>query len=159
MPFAAFDLHKKVVEAIILDDDGAPLLRDRFPATGEDILAFAKKHLTKKHHIAIEATTNTWPVVALLEPFAGSVTVSNAMVTRAIAHSKVKTDKNVENRAGGSQSPFARAHTRLQASPVGANPADLPPRASPCRFPFIPPSPTLAPQLSRSTTQSRQLFS
>ena len=93
MPFAAFDLHKKIVQAVIVDDDGRILLRDRFPATGEAILAFAKTHLTPNHHIALEATTNSWPVVALLEPFAGSVTVSNPMATRAIAQSKIKTDK------------------------------------------------------------------
>lgn len=93
MPFGALDLHKKIVEAILLDDAGNITHSSRFPATGEAILAFAKKHLTKAHHIAIEATTNTWPVVALLEPFAASVSVSNPMATRAIAHSKIKTDK------------------------------------------------------------------
>lgn len=68
----ALDLHKKIVEAL---------------------LAFARKFLTKNHHIAIEATTNTWHVVTLLRPFVASVTVSNRMATRAIAHSKGKTDK------------------------------------------------------------------
>jgi transposase len=93
MPFGALDLHKKIVEAVLLDDAGNTTHSSRFPATGEAILAFANKHLTKDHHIAIEATTNTWPVVALLEPFAASITVSNPMATRAIAYAKVKTDK------------------------------------------------------------------
>lgn len=93
MPFGALDLHKKIVETILLDDAGNTTHSSRFPATGEAILAFARTHLTKDHHIAIEATTNTWPVVALLEPFVASVTVSNPMATRAIAHAKVKTDK------------------------------------------------------------------
>jgi transposase len=93
MPFAGLDLHKKVVEAIILDDDGAVLHRDRFPATHQAILAFAKQHLSKSHQVAVEATTNTWPVAALLEPLVHSVTVSNPMATRAIASSRIKTDK------------------------------------------------------------------
>lgn len=93
MPFAALDLHKKIVEAIVLDDDGRILHRDRFPATHQAIAAFAKHHLSKDHKIALEATTNTWPVVALLQPFVDSVTVSNPMSTRAIAQAKIKTDK------------------------------------------------------------------
>lgn len=93
MPFAGLDLHKKVVEAIILDDDGTVLHRDRFPANQPSILAFAQQHLSKSHHIALEATTNTWPVAALLEPLVASVTVSNPMATRAIASARIKTDK------------------------------------------------------------------
>jgi len=93
MPFAALDLHKKIVEAIVLDDAGNIVHRDRFPATGEALLAFARKHLAPDCQLAIEATTNTWPVVALLQPLVHSITVSNPMATRAIAQSKVKTDK------------------------------------------------------------------
>ncbi len=41
----------------------------------------------------MEATTNTWAVVALLEPFVAEVVVSNPLRTRAIATAKIKTDR------------------------------------------------------------------
>ena len=93
MPFAALDLHKNVVEAILIDDDGRVLARDRFPATREAIIRFARQHLTPDTAVALEATTNTWAVVRLLQPFAREVVVSNPLRTRAIAEAKVKTDK------------------------------------------------------------------
>jgi len=93
MTFAALDLHKKVVEAITLGNDGNVIHRDRFPATREALTAFAEKHLSPETRLAVEATTNTWPVVELLRPYVAEVVVSNPMKTRAIAAAKVKTDK------------------------------------------------------------------
>ena len=92
MPFAALDLHKKVVEAVLLDDDGRILMRDRFPATREALSRFAQ-HLPNNTRLAVEATTNTWAVTALLQPFVAEVVVSNPLRTRAIAEAKIKTDK------------------------------------------------------------------
>ena len=93
MPFAGLDLHKKVVEAVTLDDPGNIVHRDRFPATRAALETFATKHLSAEYIVALEATTNTWPVVAILEPFVAEVVVSNPMRTRAIASAKIKTDK------------------------------------------------------------------
>lgn len=93
MPFAAFDLHRKEVEAVILDDAGNITLRRRFPATRDSLIAFAREHLSATHHLAVEATTNTWAVGDLMRPFVASLTVSNPLRTRAIAEAKIKTDK------------------------------------------------------------------
>lgn len=93
MPFAGLDLHKRFVEAAIIDDLGQLLLTTNFPATRQALLAFARRHLTLQHHVAVEATANTWPVVALLEPFAARVIASNPLRTRVIAEAKIKTDK------------------------------------------------------------------
>lgn len=93
MPFAAFDLHKKMVEAILLSDSGSVELRLRFPTNRAELLKFGKKHLTKNHILAVEATFNTWPVVELITPFVKEVVISNPMRTRAIAEAKIKTDK------------------------------------------------------------------
>ena len=93
MPFAALDLHRKVVEAIVVDDAGTVLHRDRFPATREALTAFAQRHLTPDTVVAVEATTNTWAVVRLLQPFVREVVPSNPLKTRAIAESRIKTDK------------------------------------------------------------------
>jgi transposase len=93
MPFAAFDLHKKMIQAVVIDSAGAVLVHDRFPTTAAAITGFAQRHLTTKDSIAVEATFNTWPVVALLTPLVGEVVVSNPQRTRAIAEARIKTDK------------------------------------------------------------------
>lgn len=93
MPFAAFDLHKKFIQAAVFDDLGNPLHRERFPATRAALEAFAQKHLTPRHKVALEATFNTWPIVAILQPRVAEVVVSNPLQTRAIAQAKIKTDK------------------------------------------------------------------
>ena len=41
----------------------------------------------------MEATTNTWPVVEILQPFVGQVVVGNPLKIKAIAEAKIKTDK------------------------------------------------------------------
>jgi hypothetical protein len=41
----------------------------------------------------VEATTNTWEVVAILKPFVTEVGVSNPLRTKVIASAKIKTDE------------------------------------------------------------------
>jgi transposase len=55
--------------------------------------SFARTRLEKTDRVALEATTNTWSVVAVLRPYVAAVVVSNPLKTRAIAEAKVKTDK------------------------------------------------------------------
>ena len=92
MPFAGLDLHKQVIEAALIDEAGKLLHRARFPTTREALLGFAKRWLNQECNVALEATTNTWPVVDLLEPLVREVVVSNPMRTRAIASAKIMTD-------------------------------------------------------------------
>jgi transposase len=93
MPFVGLDLHKKIAEFVILDDSGNILCRGSSPATRAALENFARTHLTRDHRLALEATTHTWAVVALLEPFLAEVVVSNPLRTRAIAEAKIKTDR------------------------------------------------------------------
>jgi len=93
MPFAGLDLHRKEIQAVVIDDHGNTQLEKRFPATRAAILDFSRRHLSPLHHAACEATTSTWAVVELLRPYCASVTPSNPMKTRAIASAKIKTDK------------------------------------------------------------------
>jgi transposase len=93
MRFAGLDVHKREVEACILDERGRVLLRKRFPCTREQLRAFARVHLGKSCRVALEATTNTWGVAAVLAPLVSDLVVSNPLRTRAIAEAKVKTDK------------------------------------------------------------------
>ena len=93
MPFCGLDIHKNVVQAVILNDEGKVTLTLRFDATRAVIETFAQHHLTVNDRVALEATTNTWPIVAVLQPLVKEVVVSNPLRTKAIAQAKIKTDK------------------------------------------------------------------
>ena len=91
--YVGLDIHKTVVEAAIVDSAGVLVQRARFACTRERLERFAAEQLQPDDHVAVEATTNTWPVVDLLAPRVAAVVVSNPLRTRAIAEAKVKTDK------------------------------------------------------------------
>ena len=91
--YVGLDVHKDVVQACLIDEQGQRLESHRLPCTKESLEAFARERLRPTDHIALEATTNTWAVVALLRPHVGKIVVGNPLRTRAIAEAKVKTDK------------------------------------------------------------------
>lgn len=90
--FIGLDVHKTVIEACVIDEEGKRLFRRRMDCTREVLLQFAES-LTKEDSVALEVTTNAWAVAELLQPFVGRVVVSKPMKTKAIAEAKVKTDK------------------------------------------------------------------
>jgi transposase len=86
--YVGLDVHKRFLEVCILDGKGKVLFR------GRDALArFARQRLKKSDRIALEATTNTWPIVEILRPFVAAIVVGNPLKTKAIAEAKIKTDK------------------------------------------------------------------
>ena len=93
MPIAGLNIHKKMVQAAVLGEDGRLLHSERFPATREALEEFARTKLSPQHRVALEATFNTWAVVRVLRPWVAEVVVSNPLRTRAIAEAKIKTDR------------------------------------------------------------------
>lgn len=93
MRYVGLDVHKRETEACVIGEAGEVLHRERLQTTRQGLEDFARRHLGSDARVALEATTNTWGVVALLAPLCASVTPSNPMRTRAIAEAKVKTDK------------------------------------------------------------------
>jgi transposase len=91
--FIGLDIHRRVVQACVLEQTGAITLEHRFDLTRQSLLDFAQQHLTAHDRVVVEATTNTWAVVALLKPHVAEVVVSNPLATKAIASAKIKTDK------------------------------------------------------------------
>ena len=91
--YVGLDLHKHVVQASLINEEGKRLESYRIACTQESLLAFARERLRPEDQIALEATTNTWAVVASLRPFVARIVVANALRTCAIAEAKVKTDK------------------------------------------------------------------
>jgi transposase len=93
MRYLGLDVHKRVVQACILDAGGRLTDSLRFDLTRESLAEFARRHLDDDCAVALEATTNTWAIVDVLATFCPRVVVSNPMRTKAIASAKVKTDK------------------------------------------------------------------
>lgn len=87
------DVHERIVQAGIIDQDGKVLASHRFPCVREELERFARQTLTPADRVALEATTNTWGIVRVIKPFVAEVVVSNPLCTKAIASAKVKTDK------------------------------------------------------------------
>ena len=91
--FVGLDVHKRVVEACIVDKAGNVVHRERFGLNRRILEVFATRILQPTDHVAFEATTNCWAVADALRPHVAKVVVSNPMATKAIAQAKVKTDK------------------------------------------------------------------
>jgi transposase len=91
--FVGLDVHKKQITYCILDRDGATIREGEIVLTRERLAEFASKVLRPTDHVALESTTNCWAVVEVLQQHVKHVVVSNPMATKAIAHSKIKTDK------------------------------------------------------------------
>ena len=91
--YVGLDVHKRVVEACIVDAAGKVVLRERFALNRRTLDGFARKFLRSTDRVALEATTNCWAVTDVLRRHVARVVVSNPMATKAIAMAKVKTDK------------------------------------------------------------------
>jgi len=85
------DVGRTWAEVAIVGEDGVTRSAGRIGATPEELTAFARA-LRPDDRVVLEATTNTWAIVELLETHAGEVVVSNPQRTRAIADAKKKTD-------------------------------------------------------------------
>lgn len=90
--FVGLDAHKRQVTVCILDAEGEVVQERTLPLveTGWSLLM---EMLQPGDQVALEATTHCWELARRLEPHVAHVTVSNPLLTRAIAHAKVKTDR------------------------------------------------------------------
>jgi transposase len=91
--FVGLDVHKRQITACFVDAEGKKLTTRSFVLTRAKLTYFAEHVLRPTDQVALEATTNCWAVAGVLEPHVAQVVVSNPLVTKAIAQSKVKTDK------------------------------------------------------------------
>ena len=77
--YLGLDLHKRQITFCVLDAEGNALRRGQIATTREAILAFARQELRPMDEVALEATTNSWAVVDLIEPHVARVVVSNPL--------------------------------------------------------------------------------
>ena len=87
------DVHKRFIEVCILDAAGKVLFRGQVDCERKRWSSSAAASSRGRTSAALEATGNTWPVVAIVRPFVEQVVVSNPLKTKAIAEAKIKTDK------------------------------------------------------------------
>ena len=96
MKYVGIDVHKKMCQAAILDEDGELLDQIRFGNKKKEIKDFAFKLLTFHDDVkaVVESTGNLWiQIHDILEKFGIDVFLSNPYKTRLIAEAKNKTDK------------------------------------------------------------------
>jgi len=94
--YVGIDVHKKMCQAAILEEDGKILDEIRFLNTPEEIEEFAGKLSTFHDEVraVVESTGNLWiQIHDRLEKHGFEVALSNPGKTRLIAEAKVKTDK------------------------------------------------------------------
>jgi transposase len=94
--YVGIDVHKKMCQVAVLDEDGKLLDEIRFPNDPEGIEEFAGKLTTFHDEVraVVESTGNLWiPIHDRLEEHGFDVALSNPSKTRLIAEAKVKTDK------------------------------------------------------------------
>ena len=96
MKYVGIDVHKKMCQAAVLDEDGTLLDEQRFPNSSKGIEEFAEKLYKFQDTVkaVVESTGNLWiQIHDRLEEHGFDVALSNPSKTRLIAEAKVKTDK------------------------------------------------------------------
>jgi transposase len=91
--YVGLDVHKQLIEACFIDEEGKQILRCAFAVTRESIQSFVEKCLQPTDRVVLEATTNTWAVTELILPHVAKVAVANPLKVKAIAEGKIKTDQ------------------------------------------------------------------
>jgi transposase len=90
--YFGLDVHKNYVVAAAVDRGQQTLMpKERIPVGrfGERV----EQNLTHLDEVALEVTTNAWPVVDLVREQAGRVVVVNPYKTKLIAEARIKNDK------------------------------------------------------------------
>jgi transposase len=87
----ALDVHRDFCEVAIKDESGLRLA-GRVKSSPAELELFAQS-LAPEDQVALEATGPALAIARILEPHVGRVVIANTRKLRAIAESKVKTDK------------------------------------------------------------------
>src|SRR4029077_3105041 len=87
----ALDVHRDFCEVAIKDESGLRLAR-RVKTSPAELELFAQS-LAPGDRVALEATGPAQAIARILEPHVARVVIANTRKLRAIAESKVKTDK------------------------------------------------------------------
>ena len=90
--FVGIDYHKRYAVATSMDDGGQIVEQVRLKNNAEELISFVD-HLPENSKIALEATGNWYYFYELLEDKGPDIHLAHPLKTRAIASSRIKTDK------------------------------------------------------------------
>ena len=96
MKYVGIDVHKKMCQVAVLDDDGGLLDETRFMNTLEGIEEFAQRLTGFNDEVrgVVESTGNLWiQVHDRLEAHGIDIALSNPANSRLITEARLKTDK------------------------------------------------------------------
>lgn len=91
--YVGMDIHKNFIQAAAMDEEGNVIKEQKFKSDGDEIKRFIQSFKTQKIHAAIEATCTWYYVYETLNALNVETTLVNMRRTKAIAESKIKTDK------------------------------------------------------------------
>jgi hypothetical protein len=89
--YVGLDVHKNVGEYCILDTEGKKLDGGNFICEQSVLVNFAKKVLSPNDQVALKATTSTWTVVDILEPFVEKIVVGNEGLPPALTFDRLSS--------------------------------------------------------------------
>ena len=75
--YVGLDVHKQLIEACFIDEDGKQLHRCCVAGTRESSQTFVAKCLQPSDHVVMETTPNTWEVAELILPQVAKVAIAN----------------------------------------------------------------------------------
>jgi transposase len=93
MQYIGLDVHRRKIEVCIIDGEGKVVRRTQVAASRRGLVGLARECITREDQVVLEATTNCWAVVEVLQPYVGRIAVANPVATLYIARARVKTDK------------------------------------------------------------------
>jgi len=90
--YVGLDLHKATINATVMDENGTVLNEVKIKSEPDSLRDFSES-IPFGSDIAIESSSTWYWAYRILSERHNDVTLSNPLKTKAIAESKVKTDK------------------------------------------------------------------
>ncbi|MBI2632157.1 IS110 family transposase [Candidatus Pacearchaeota archaeon] len=92
MNYIGMDVHKRFTYAVVKDEQGNDLAKERFDNNKANFESFLKPFAPEKTRVVMESTGVWEYVYGILEQIGYSAKLANPAKTKAIAYAKVKTD-------------------------------------------------------------------
>jgi transposase len=93
MNYIGMDIHKQFTVAVVKDKEGKELGLEKFENSKENFNKFLKTYTPEETKIVMESTSVWEPIFDMIEDMRYDIKLANPVKTRAIAESRIKTDK------------------------------------------------------------------
>jgi transposase len=90
--YFGIDIHKHYVVIAAVDEKQQTLLEPT-RVEMDDLSCWVKEYLTREDTVALEVSSNSWPIVDLLRTVTDEVIAANPYKTKLIAEAQIKNDK------------------------------------------------------------------